>query len=577
MMSSRELARILNIPNVSKTVEDQTLVYAKHAGAARLLPAQSKALFEANRVKGLLAPMGVGHGKTLTLWLLPKALGVPKDRVVLVLLPARTIANFYAEREKFKNDYDFPENVVVMSYSKLSRPDASDYLELLKPAAILADEAHNLSSVKSVRTRRLLRYFEANESTIFCAMSGTLTKKKLGDFSHLSYLALRNYTPLPAEWPLLQSWSRCVNHEDLEYPSASDWRAIEPLMIRYSSVGSAVLTRAPVKKKTEIARKALAERIAVTPGVSATVSASCDASIFIELVQGLAIPESIQKAIENAKTHYELPNGDYIGSAAHVVEAVNQLTQGFFYFWDWPGEPDRAWLRARKEWQQAVDCLLSYGLPKFDSFFLVSSAVARGYALEKFGTTPARRRDIMAAMGAYQRWLPQSEKPDPPRGVVWLDHYLVDYLHETVEPKTLVWVCHNEMREALRAKGFEVVEAGREPSGSERTLVLSIASHGTGLNLQNWNKNFIVTPPPSGSAFEQLIGRTHRNGQRRDEVFFKVLCHEQRLAENYTRAKENAVYLKNLTGQQQKLLIATEVSEENENENEKKKTKKQKP
>lgn len=563
-MSSREVARILNIPAVSKEVEDQTGKYAKHANALPLLPAQSKALFEANRVKGLLAPMGVGHGKTLTLWLLPIALEIPKDRVVLVLLPARTVSNFYSERNKFKDDYFFPENVVVLSYSKLSRPDATDYLERLNPAAILADEAHNLSNPKSVRTKRLLRYFEAHQDTVFCAMSGTLTKKRLSDFGHLSFLALRNHTPLPAEWPLLQSWGRCVNHEDDEYPNAADWRNIMPLMERFSANRSDILKRAPKKRLTQIARRALAERIAVTPGVSATTTGSCDASIFVELVTGLEIPEVIKNAIKNVQDLFELPNGDYVGTAAHVVEAVTQLLQGFYYFWDWPGEPDYQWLHAKKEWNQSIEQLIGYGLPKFDSFFLVSSAVSRGYAMEKFGNTAARKRDIKTAMVAYEQWLPQSEKPEPPRGVAWLDMYLIDYLATGIEAGTLIWISHNETRNALRERGLEVVEAGKEPSGEERTLVLSISSHGTGLNLQTWNKNFIVTPPPSGSKFEQLMGRTHRNGQRRDDVNFKVLAHAEQFKSNYFRAVENAKYLKQLTGQQQKLLIATEVNELNE-------------
>jgi hypothetical protein len=181
--------------------------------------------------------------------------------------------------------------------------------------------------------------------------------------------------------------------------------------------------------------------------------------------------------------------------------------------------------------------------------------------MKQFGTTPARKRDIQKATNAYIQWLPQKEKPEPPRGVVWLSHYLIDYIVNYTEPGTLIWVTHEETRKALAERGLETVTPGREPSGKERTLVLSVASHGTGLNLQTWNRNLIVSPSPSGDIWEQLMGRTHRTGQRRDEVYFSVLTYHEKLKCSFTRAVENAKYLQSLTGQKQKLLTITEVDD----------------
>jgi hypothetical protein len=89
--------------------------------------------------------------------------------------------------------------------------------------------------------------------------------------------------------------------------------------------------------------------------------------------------------------------------------------------------------------------------------------------------------------------------------------------------------------------------------------VLSIAAHGTGKNLQWTNRNLVCTPPTGGDIWEQLIGRTHRQGQTADEVFVDVYQHTAAVVEGFAKARSSAVYSESTMGQRQRLAIANLV------------------
>jgi len=77
-----------------------------------------------------------------------------------------------------------------------------------------------------------------------------------------------------------------------------------------------------------------------------------------------------------------------------------------------------------------------------------------------------------------------------------------------------------------------------------------------GRNLQQWNKSLVISCQPSGKLFEQLLGRTHREGQEADEVSYEVMfaCKEQ--MDGFYQALADARYLQDTLGSPQKLLYA---------------------
>jgi hypothetical protein len=74
--------------------------------------------------------------------------------------------------------------------------------------------------------------------------------------------------------------------------------------------------------------------------------------------------------------------------------------------------------------------------------------------------------------------------------------------------------------------------------------------------LQRWSRNLVVAPPTSGKAWEQLLGRTHREGQQADEVSFEVFLPIQELKDCFERARADAKYLEETYGNRQKLNYA---------------------
>jgi hypothetical protein len=98
--------------------------------------------------------------------------------------------------------------------------------------------------------------------------------------------------------------------------------------------------------------------------------------------------------------------------------------------------------------------------------------------------------------------------------------------------------------------GRQVEQHGEGPA------VLSIDANSIGRNLQAWNRNLIVDVPPNGAKWEQLLARTHRDGQQSPIVNADVLfgCIED--VHGFWRAVEDSEYAEDLTGQAQKLVHA---------------------
>ena len=68
--------------------------------------------------------------------------------------------------------------------------------------------------------------------------------------------------------------------------------------------------------------------------------------------------------------------------------------------------------------------------------------------------------------------------------------------------------------------------------------------------------SLVLTPPGSGAAWEQLLGRLHRPGQNADEVLFKVWTHTKELRASFEQALADASYIETTLGSKQKLSYA---------------------
>jgi hypothetical protein len=85
-------------------------------------------------------------------------------------------------------------------------------------------------------------------------------------------------------------------------------------------------------------------------------------------------------------------------------------------------------------------------------------------------------------------------------------------------------------------------------------MVASIPANGEGRNLQVWDRNLITMVPPGALIWEQLLGRTHRDGQLAEEVTVDVLLGCKEHLDAWYGALSGAQAALDTTGMSQKLL-----------------------
>lgn len=511
---------------------DLTEEFRAPGGSERLRPRQSLALHWARTCGGLVGPLAVGSGKTLITLLLPQAMGA---RVPVLLIPPAMRIPLQREIDKKAPHWRIPKNLMVVPYSQLSVASGSDLLEQIRPDLIIADEAHLLRYPDSARTRRLLRYFRQYPSTRFCAVSGTLTSKSLRDYAHLCELALHSASPLPREARDLIAWANCIDSRGVARPQ--DWTVLAECF-REPSAEEATVRR-------EEAREAFRARLTSTPGVVATTEPSVACSLVLARRPDPPLPPIVADALRQLRATWCRPDGEEIQTPIDLWRLGVQMSQGFFYRWDWPGGVvDHEWLELRAIWHRAVRQYLALDLAGYDSPLLVTNGVIHGKI-----TSP----DMVSA---WQGWAKVKHRPQPPTATVWLDDYLLRDAGEwrKAHPSGIVWYSDHAIALALRQRGERVFAAGETPPYDGAAICLSTHAHGTGLNLQPWSENLILSWPSSGKACEQLIGRTHRQGQEADEVGVWYYGHTPEARALMRKSIEDARYIEATTGSPQKLV-----------------------
>ena len=175
-------------------------------------------------------------------------------------------------------------------------------------------------------------------------------------------------------------------------------------------------------------------------------------------------------------------------------------------------------------------------------------------------------RDSYPEQPELLEWQRVQDDFKPNTVAVWLDDFALRYCAEWAERRAgIIWTEHVPFGERL-GRDFGLAYYGRrgrsstgayiEDHPADRALVASFASNHRGKNLQAWAYNLITSCPANGLQAEQLIGRTHREGQDADEVVFDILtlCAEHVGA--FWQAVSDSEFVQQSTGSEQKLLLA---------------------
>lgn len=521
--------------------------------ADSLRPIQAWALHEIGLYGGLLGPIGVGEGKTLLDLL--AAMVVPDCRVAVLFLPA-SLRNqlldvdwgFYGQHWNLPNlvgaKWVDPKRpfIHVMSFDELSREKATDLLERIKPDLVVVDEGHKIASRKSVRTRRFINYFRAHPKTRLCVWSGTLTRRSIRDYAHLSAMALRDRSPLPLEYATIESWAEVLDPNNL-------------------AVADGELS-ALKQDPDEPVIHAFRRRLISTPGVVASPdTVSCPAALYIH-ERKVEAPPAVLEADRRVKATWCRPDGEELILALDVSRCRRELVSGFFYFWHYPRneplEARKAWLAARKEWHKELREKLKTPRPHLDSPLLCTKAAIRAEEGYK-GPLPTWRSTY------WPEWRDRRLSVLPVTNASWVDDYLVkDAAAWLAEGPGVVWYEHDAFGRALaKLTGApfygpgEAAAIGIPKEDGTRPVIASIRAHGTGRNLQMFNRALVANPPSDGAAWEQLLGRHHRPGQESDEVNFFVYRHADVYREAIDTARDLAQYIEDSFGGSQRLRRAT--------------------
>lgn len=292
----------------------------------------------------------------------------------------------------------------------------------------------------------------------------------------------------------------------------------------------------------------------------------------------------------------ERPDGELLVSALDVARSARELSCGFYYHWTWPRaepEPVRVeWLRVRKEWHKELRERLKRSSEFMDSPLLLTKAAIRwhdGYtSIERepdriavnengeeytvYGKETARREwPPHCRKGPYpvwdSEWWPQwrevRNSAEPQTEPVWVDDFLVRAAIEWLEEKPgLLWYEFKAFGEAVYHHSLtdpRFIFCGPGEEGNQKVLkltgdervIISIKAHGTGKNLQAFNRNLVANPPSDGAVSEQLLGRTHRSGQRADVVTAEYFLHTEPFRNAFSRARELSLYISRTFGAKQ--------------------------
>lgn len=528
-----------------------TALYSRtpHAPTMTLRPIQGQMLAEAKRAGGLVAMAACGEGKTLTSLLLPSVLGAQRP---LILLPAAMRAQYEGDRVTYGSHWHLVD-MPCMSYEGLSSPSQVTRLRELAPDLIICDEAHHLKNLASARVKRLEAYL-LSSGALFCALSGTLVSRSVREYGHLLNYALGVWSPLPRTNDLIDVWAQVIE----EGTATPKQRAVHDASAwRFDTDPS----------------EALHKRLRSSRGVVITKSQEVGASLVIErrdYRHSAKLRDSIARLLESQ---------DVVSATSHVldVDALDsvlasrdlwtpkdavfsrvwgQLAMGFVYVWDW-GEraPDTEWVEARRAWSSA----LLWGMERcgYDSEALLRRAVEAGEVRHK------------RLVDALTTWREVEGRPPPFTREIWVDDSwitdVVSWAQSRQEPP-IIWCNAGAVaRKLAEMTQWPVYGGGKEASErleaakhTAHPCIMSIASHGTGKNLQAWGDQIVAHPLAHPARWEQMLARTHRPGQQRDEVKCTVYRHGM-FGRAYRRAVDNASYVLETTGQKQRLTYAREI------------------
>jgi hypothetical protein len=573
--ASAELERILALPRRELDLSSyKALAKAitarwryddgRQKGTLELYPIQAAALAELYQYGGCVAPLGVGCGKTLISLFAPLITGCVRP---MLLIPAKLKGKTRLDIARYGQHFRLG-SLYVETYERIGRVQGAEILDAFQPDILILDEAQRVKNRSAAVTRRVRRYIQTHPSVRVVVLSGTITSRSIRDYAHLLEWAFRSRSPAPQVYDVVEEWAGAVDEKISSWGGGTGRLSAGALTQLYN------LEEAERSRTDPIGavRSAVRRRVLETPGVVSSTDAGISTSLWID-IQHKAVAPPTEEAIREMRKEWKTPCGYELTTPLEIWRHEMEMQLGYYYLWDPPAPGE--WLAARSRWAKVVRTALASG-GRLDSELQVSQAILRETnPLRVTAYTQDGPVDGREALEAWQAIRP-TFVPNPVP--TWIDDtYLRAAAKWAAQSPGIVWTSHVPFAERLaELTGLPYYGAqgkGRQRVGpkdhtlratglvienekGDRPIIASVPSNGEGRNLQMFSRNLVVCPPPTGQIWEQLIGRTHRQGQPEDEVSFEVWLGTRAAYSGMAQVLRDALYIQDSTGNPQRLAFA---------------------
>jgi hypothetical protein len=587
-----------DVPCQCREIDPRRFQDGANGCVTSVLPIQAWTLYEAGLAGGVVGSIVVGGGKTILNILSIYPLGATN---ALALIPSNLLAQFWDDYRLLAEHFRVPSvwieglnkgrtipgepTLWVLPYGLLSRPGRSAYIDELKPDAIICDEADKLADIRgSATARRVLRYYVDYPQTKFAGWTGSLSDKKISEYSHLLVMALKDNAPVPHDPVQVTAWDSAISITEMRSAPGALLQLCRP---EDHALGD----------ELKAVRRGYYRRLSHTLGVITTSENVVEVSNETGSIQGSrvevvvrertapAIPDIVSKALDFARGFvrpdklFGSPDDEELESPMEAARTIAEIASGVMNVWEFPPTtPDRkkflaiesggvpqqtkvinAWYDVRRVWNKAVRMKVIEGAQHFDSPFLCEQAAAR-----YFGDLPKKDGYPEWDEPSWNEWkeIRKHVKPKP-KAVRVHDYIVQDAAKWALENTGVVWYSLVEFGKWVSEISGLPMHGGGSKAGQrikaetgERSIIASIDSHGRGRNgLQFlFGAQLIAQSPSSARRWEQLLGRLIRRGQRSDEVVTWLYLHIPELRKAVEQALARSEYVEETLGMQQKLL-----------------------
>lgn len=453
---------------------------------------------------GILGPARAGKGKTLASLL---AATITKAARPVLVVPGGSLKSTQREASQYARHWRIPP-ITIVSYQWISNPKNVGWLEKHAPDLLLLDEIHMLRDSGTITCKRIRKYLKAfGDHCRVVGLSASMVNRSIREHWHYTRWALRSRAPVPSDPMEAKVWQQAMDEKMPEEARAQPGALL-------------TLAEVPIEEglsDLQRARRAYGMRFTHSPGVVATADDVPPYGLHIEVNDNLPCPPEAAEAMGSIRDKWQTPDGVDFSSALEKWRHSLCVGSGFYQKWD-PAAPAE-WLELRAAWAQGAREFLKYS-HRIDSESILKQEVREG-----------QHPHLVAALAGWEAVQAQFV-PNPVAH--WVHDAAITYATQWLQahPKGLVWTPHVPVGERLsEMSGVPYFRAkGLSPKGQliddyyGGPAIVSVGSCHKSRNLQRqFCANLLLTPPPTGEMNEQLIARTHRDGQREDDVIVEYL------------------------------------------------------